>query len=177
MDIYNRLPKQREIAPVYAVIVLMVYGWTILKFNYYLPGWLYFLNLGEIAANFAYAMVVNLLESLVVLLGVVALAFILPKRWFADAFIARGTSLTILTLGLMMVIASQFRSRDDYPAELIRWSPLLLLLIAGIVYFLGNEARTRRVLEFFADRALIFLYITIPLSMISFLVVLFRLIW
>ena len=161
----------------YAVIVVLVYGWTLLRFSYNLPGWLYFLNLGEIASVVAYGMVINLLESILVLLGVIAAASVLPNRWFDNAFIARGASLSILALGLMMVIANQFRTRDDYPTDLIRWSPLLMLLIAGVVYFLGNMRRTRRLLEFFADRAIIFLYITIPVSIISLIVVLFRLIF
>jgi hypothetical protein len=91
--------------------------------------------------------------------------------------VARGVSLSILALGLMMVIANQFRSRDDYPAALIHWSPVLLVLIGGVVYFLGNEPRVSRLLEFFADRAIIFLYISIPISIISLVIVLFRVIF
>ncbi len=176
MAIYNRFPKQKEIAPVYAVIVLMVYGWTILKFNYHLPGWLYFLNLGEITSVFAYSMVTNLLESLFVLFGVVAIAVILPKKWFSDAFVARGAGLSILILALMMYTASQFRTLDYYPSEIVRWLPAILVLIAVIAYLLGRANFTRRILELFADRAVIFLYITIPLSLVSLVVVLFRLI-
>jgi len=176
LDISSRFPKQKDIAAVYAVIVLMIYGWTILKFNYNLPGWLYFLNLGEIAGVFAYSAVSNLLESLLVLLCIVAAAVLLPKKWFADSFVARGAALSILVLALMMYIASQFTTKQYYPSEIIRWSPAILIVIAVIVYFLGRVNFTRKVLEFFADRAIIFLYITIPISVISLVIVLFRLV-
>jgi hypothetical protein len=175
LDISSRFPKQKDIAAVYAVIVLMIYGWTILKFNYNLPGWLYFLNLGEIAGVFAYSAVTNLLESLLVLLGVVAAAVILPRKLFGDAFVARAAALCILVLALMMYIASQFTTKQYYPSEIIRWSPLVLAVFAVVAYLLGRINFTRQALEFFADRAIIFLYITIPVSLISLVVVLFRL--
>ena len=174
MDISNRIPKQKEILPVYAIIVLMIYGWTILKFNYNVPGWLYFLNIGEMMSIFAYSMTVNLLESMIVLLGVIAVGVVLPKKWFADAFIARGVSLSILALGLMMYIADQFNTKEYYPADIIRWLPAVLILIGLVIYFLGRVPFARKAIEFFADRAIIFLYISIPVSALSLIVVLIR---
>ena len=160
--------------PVYAIIVLMIYGWTILKFNYNLPGWLYYLNLGEIMSVFAYSMVTNLLASLVVLVGVVVAGFLLPRKLFSDAFIARGAALSVLVLGLMMYIANQFKTKDYYPAEIIRWSPALLVLIVLVVYIIGRLQFARKALEFFADRAIIFLYISIPVSIVSLIAVLLQ---
>ena len=174
MAIYNRIPKKQEILPVYAVIVLMIYGWTILKFNYNVTGWLYFLNIGEIFDLFTYSMTVNLLESLLVLLGVIAAGVVLPKKWFGEWFVARGASLSMLVLGLMMYIADQFNTKQYYPSEIIRWSPAILVLIGFVVYFLGRIQRTRTTIEFFADRAIIFLYIAIPVSLISLVAVFIR---
>lgn len=174
MAIFNRIPKQKEITPVLAIIVIMVYGWTLLKFNYYLPGWLYFLNIGEVMSVFAYSMVTNLLESLVVLLGVVAVGLVLPRKWFLDAFIARGASLSIFMLGLMMYVADKFSDKNYYPTEIIRWFPAILILTGLVVYILGRVQFTRKAIEFFADRAIIFLYIVIPVSVISLIVVLIK---
>jgi len=174
LAIYNRIPKQNEIVPVYAIIVIMVYGWTILKFSYNVSGWLYFLNIGEVMSVFAYTMVVNLLESLVVLLGVVAIGVVLPRKWFSDAFIARGAVLSALMLGLMMYVATQFSSKDYYPAEIVRWLPAIFSLMGLVVYFFGRIQFLRKVIEFFADRAIIFLYISIPVSILSLIAVLIQ---
>lgn len=174
MAIFNRIPKQNEIVPVYAIIVIMVYGWTILKFSYNVSGWLYFLNIGEVMSVFAYTMVVNLLESLVVLLGVVAIGVVLPRKWFSDAFIARGAVLSALMLGLMMYVAAQFSSKDYYPAEIVRWLPAILSLMGLVIYFFGRAQFLRKVIEFFADRAIIFLYISIPVSILSLIAVLIQ---
>lgn len=174
MDISSRIPKLKEATPVYAIIVIMIYSWTILKFNYNVPGWLYFLTLGEVMSVFAYSMVTNLLESLIVLLGVVTVGVVLPKKWFSDAFIARGSSLSILMLGLMMYVADQFVGKDYYPAEIVRWFPAILVLTGLVVYFFGRIQFMRRSIEFFADRAIIFLYISIPVSILSLIVVLIQ---
>jgi len=174
LAIFNRIPKQKEILPVYAVIVLLIYGWTILKFSYYVPGWLYFLTIGEILTIIAYSFTVNLLESVLVLLAVVALGVLLPRKWFAEAFIARGASLSVLALGLMMYVANQFNYKKYYPSEVIQWLPVILLLMGVFVYFLGRVKFVCNAIEFFADRAIIFLYISIPISVISLIVIVVR---
>jgi hypothetical protein len=174
LDISKRLPSRAEIAPVYAVIVVMVYTWTILWFYYNLPGWLGFLNLGDVFGIFAYSVATNFLESLAVLAGILMFAVILPRAWFSDAFVARGGALAILVLGLMMYIAAQFETKEYYPAELIRWSPALLAAILVLVFFLGRILPVRRAIEFFADRAIIFLYISIPVSLLGLLTLLLR---
>jgi hypothetical protein len=96
------------------VIVVMVYTWTILLFYYNLPAWLGFLNLGDILGIFIYSMSVNFLESLIVLAGICLFSLILPRRLFLDAFVARGAGLAALVLGLMMFIARQFSTKQNY---------------------------------------------------------------
>jgi hypothetical protein len=152
----------------------MLYGWTIMRFNYSVSGWLYFLNLGEITNTLTYVLAVNFLESLVVLFGVMAVAVILPKNWFADYFITRGVILSALMFGLMVYVANQFASKSYYPAEIARWLPAILLAIGLVVYVLGRLWFVRTAVEFIADRAIIFLYVSIPLSALSFLAVLAR---
>jgi len=177
LGIFSRFPTWKSIAPVYAVIVMMIYSWTIIIFIYRLPGALYFLNLDEIANIFTYSMSVNLLESLVVLLGVVSLTVILPQKLFGDAFIARGASLSILTLGLMMYITSQFSTKQFYPSEIIRWSPAILIGIALVSFAIGQVTFLRRAVEWFADRATVFLYVSIPVSLICLVILFARIIF
>lgn len=176
MDISSRIPKRDEIIPVYAVIVLMVYSWTMLWFYYNLPGWLGFLNVGDVFGIFAYSMATNLLESLVVLAGIILFSMLLPRQWFRDAFVARGAGLAIAGLGLMMYVAKQFSTKEYYPAEVVRWSPAILAGILAAVFFLGKITFVRRAIEALADRAIIFLYLSIPISIISVITVLIRVI-
>ena len=176
MAIFKRLPAWGEVAPVYAVIVLMVYAWTLVWFFWKLPSWLFFLNAGEILIALAYSLATNLVESLAVLCAPLVMSLALPKAWFHDRFVARGAALAISGLAYMMYLANQFKTKDDYPSLTLKtWSlGLAVILILFIVYLAGRLNPFKKVLELLADRAIIFLYISLPLSILSLVVVLIR---
>jgi hypothetical protein len=158
------------------VIVLMVYAWTLLWFFWKVPGWLYYLNGGEILTALAYSLATNLAESLVTLCGPLFLALVLPAKWFRDVFVARGASLCMAGLGYLMFLAYQFNDKSSYPAAILEpW--VVLLVAAGIgvlVYLCGRVRLLRRAIEALADRLSIFAYILAPLSAISLLIVIIR---
>ena len=174
MAIFNRFPKAAQIAAVYAVIVFTVYSWTLLWFFWKYPSWLYFLNIGEILTVLAYSLATNFFESLVVLAAPVAVAVVLPKKWFYDVFVARGIALVLPILGYMMYIAFQFESKLDYPTEALNWTPVIVAVTLLLVFVVGRVDFLRKTIEIFADRATIFIYLTIPLSLVSVLVVVVR---
>ena len=154
----------------------MVYTWTSLWFFWKLPSWLFFLNAGEILIAYAYSLATNLVESLAVLCGPLILSMALPKEWFYDRFVARGAALSMAGLGYMMYIAFQFKTNADYPSlNLKAWSLVLAVgFILLIVYLAGRLNLFRKIIEFLADRAIIFLYISVPLSLIALVVVIIR---
>src|SRR5512146_2034650 len=82
MSLFRRhLPHWGQVIPVYGMIAIVLYSWTLMRFFWKLPSWLYFLNGGEILGSLAYLLVINFLESLVFLCGPLFLAFVLPKGW------------------------------------------------------------------------------------------------
>ena len=175
MTLLEKLPKPSKLWPVYAVIVLMIYGWTIRWFIWKLSSWLYYLRLDEILAILSYAFTVDLLESLLVLGLIVALALILPKAWFEEEFVARGTLLALLGLGYSIYIASLFQDRNDFPRSFIlRSFPVALIASLLLSYAAPRLRWAKWALEEFANRATIFLYILVPLSLISLLIVIWR---
>ena len=178
MFILKRIPGRAQIIPVYAVIVQIIFIWTILWFFWKLPSWLYYMNIGEILATLSYIFATNLLESLVVMCAPIVISILLPAKWFRDVFVVRGTALIIPGLGYLMYIAFHFQSRNEYPAIFFKtWAvSLAFSILFAFVYIAGKINILRKVIEFIADRAIIFLYIFIPLSLISALSILFRLI-
>ena len=158
------------------MIVLIVYTWTLIWFFWQVPSWLYFLNVGEIMTALAYSLATNFAESLVVMCGPLFLALVLPRKWFHDVFIARGASLSMAGLGYMMFLANQFQNKSDYPTLSLQiWTVLLAAVgIALLVYLCGQIPLLRKMLEVVADRVTIFVYILVPLSIISVLVVVIR---
>ncbi len=176
LTILERFPRWRQILPVYAVIAFIVYAWTLLWFFWKLPGWMFFLGIGNIVSALAYALVVNLAESLLVLGAVLGLAWVLPSRWFRDVFVARGAALCIAGLGYLMFLADRFKDKMSYPAlPLAAWTvPAALAALALVVYLCGRFGVVRKALEGIADSATIFLYILVPASLLSLIVILFN---
>lgn len=174
MAFFKRLPKISQILQVYAVIVLMVYSWTILWFFWKLPSWLFFMSIGEIAVVFAYALAMNFLESLCVLLIPILLSLLLPRDWFSVTFVARGTALALLLLGYAMFFTNQLQYEDGYPKGLLILSIIVVFLIALLVYVLGRISIVCKILEALSDRAVVFLYLSIPISLVSLMVVVYR---
>lgn len=176
MGTSSRLPSWQQIARVYAIIVLMLYGWTMMWFLWKLPSWVGFLTVGEILAVLAYSLSINFIESAAGMSLPLLLGLVLPRSWFLDAFVARGAALMMAGLGAVMLAASQFRNRDELPSLLMGdWRTAMMLVGIGAVVFLaGRIGVLRKAIEALADRATIFLYASVPLSALSMLIVVLR---
>ncbi len=169
MAIFKKLPGWGQIAAVYSVIVLMLYTWTILWFFWKIPSWLLFMNVWELLSAFSFAVVTNLLESLVVILALLVPAVILPGRWFKDVFISRATVLAAAGLGWLMVVADQFQFKVDYPSAFIDWTPAVLAAIVVLAFVIGAFPALRKPIEALAENLTVFLFIAIPLSVLALL--------
>jgi hypothetical protein len=170
----NRYPRLAQIYPVYAIIVSLVYGWTIYWSFWKLPSWMDFLPLGGIASIYCYLLMANFFESLLVLLGAVIVSLILPPKWFRDVFVSRAS---VLAASVLISFAF-FESHFIKPAEYFHELPIYLvpiMLVGGILGFLaGWIPIVRKGVEILAENAVIFLYISVPLSLLALAVVIVR---
>ena len=171
----KRLPSFANILPLYSVIAAMTYGWTISKFLWKLPSWLLFLNIGEALALFAYAMVSALVESLLIL-GILLLAsLVLPAKFFKDEFIIRGAWFVMVAYGAMMIYLSLYTTQGQMlGAYWTAWFGGLLSLAVLAAYISPRIHFARSLALWLSDRLIIFLFIFIPTSVISLLVVIVR---
>lgn len=174
LSLTQRFPTLRENTQVYAVVAVPVYAWTILWLFWELPSWLNFLALGEILPIFAYALTTNLLESVLILAGLNIICFLLPKPWYREGYVARSFLLVLPGLGFLMYFASLFTNEIDPPVSLLLWLPVIsgVALLLGI--FLSRILAVKNLVESIADRLTVFLYLIVPLSVLSFLFVLVR---
>jgi len=172
----DRFPRLHQIIPAYAVIVLMTYGWTLLWFFWKLPSWSYYLSAGDIIGILAYSLATNFFESAVIISLLLVSCAILPPRWLAGSFAARGAALGVTLLGLLMYLANSFRSVEtkDYPEELLAWLPLWIALALLLVFFAGRTGVIRVAAESFAARAVVILYVSVPASVFAVLYVVAR---
>lgn len=174
MSFTKRIPSLTQLAPVYAIAVTMIYSWSLMRFSWRVPSFLKYSTTGEIGVIFAYLMVVNLLESLVVVFAPLALSAILPQKWFHDRFVTKGVLLVAMGLGYWIYIVGKIVPEMPFPYALIKWSPVFFLLILILVLLLGQINFLSKIVDEISDRFVIFLYISIPVSAISLMVVLIR---
>jgi hypothetical protein len=171
----KRLPVLDAILPVFAMIAFLVYGWTIVAFLWKIPSWIQFLILGEILTIFAYSMAVSLLVSLAILGILLLVCLVLPVRWMRDVFVTRGTIAAVFGLGTMMLYMYRI-SVDGYSylSNLSRWSWGGLVLTILFTFLSAHIRGVVRAAAWISDRVTVFLFLLLPISLVSLLVVIYR---
>lgn len=100
----DRLPSGPQLLSVFVVCVFLTHVWSIYNVLQEVPAWILYLNIWELLGGIAYTQLFALVDSLLLIAGIVALGFILPRRWFLDRFVAQG-SLTALIITSWAVLA------------------------------------------------------------------------
>ena len=173
-----RFPELQTIIGVFAVTAFLLYGWTFLNVAWKIRSWLYNLTSSEIFALLSYAVVFNFLESSVVIAGLLGLCFALPKRILRDEFEARSVIIIVCFLG-SMILHLMINSTDDslrvnFYQSLRLWWLITFILTTILAWFLPRLRVVKKALHEFADRATVFLFILMPLSLVGFIVIIFR---
>lgn len=174
-NLKRRLPGMEAILPVFAVTAFMVYAWTIVIFLWKVPSWLMFRSLTEILGTFAYAMVAAMLESLGIL-GILLLAsLVLPRRWMRDMFVTRGTVAAAFMLGTIMSYMYRLSLVGySYIVYLVQWSLAGLAITLLAVFFSSRVRMVVRAVAWISDRLIVLLFLLVPVTLISLLIVLYR---
>jgi len=171
----NRFPRIQDVVPVYAVISCMIYGWTLVLFFWKLPSWLHFMTLSQVFGAFSYGILTNLLESLIAIGGLLSLCALLPSRYLRDSFVDRGSTITIIALGSVMLYQYQFRAvRFDFANDIRLWFIVTVFAILLFVFLVAKIGFLKSAIMNISDRLIIFLYIFVPLSVICVLDVIIR---
>lgn len=157
------------------MLSLFIYGWELYRYVWRLPSWLHYLTLGDLLGIFSYAMLAGIAESLLLLGLLLGLCALLPTRFLKNDFTVRGTAISlgwfVSLIGFWIVYERLSQSIGNY-VEI--WT-LGALALAGLLTWLSTKVRwLGSFLAAFADRTTIFLYLFIPLSLLSLVVVIFR---
>jgi hypothetical protein len=172
LTIRSRLPRPVQILPVYGLIVAIIYGWTLFWFFWRLPSWLFYLEPAEILSIFAYSMAADLVESVLVLGIPVGLGWLLPEGWFKGRFVLRGSIVALCFLGGFLYLAPKLLAPEDFPKDMGLFVAALTVLLAFLlVTFSSRVPPLERALEDLADRTIILLYLSIPISLVSLLLI------
>jgi hypothetical protein len=165
----KRLPGVQSILQVYAVIAVLLAGWTITAFLWKLSAWLLLLNLGEILAIFAYAMAANLLESLLLMGILLLLSVLLPASFLRDRFALRGSLLAMGWIGALMAFVGVHMQMGLQNRTLLWAAPLVVFLVTAFLLHSSSRIvhRVHSGILWISDRLIVFLFLLLPLFLFS----------
>jgi hypothetical protein len=175
----RRLPARREILPVFAVIVFFVFSWSLYRFIYWMPSWLYYLSLGDVMWLGWYVLSYCLVESLVMLGLLLLLCLLLPGWVLREQFVPLGASVAGLSSVAAFLMQRKMGLLLRVETEVLILAPLvvlavLLLFIFIFAWLLRKLPILGSLLSALAERMTVFLYIYVPLGLIGAVVVLAR---
>jgi hypothetical protein len=176
----ERLPQRVEILYVFGGVVFLIYSWSIRGFLYQLSSLRLYHTLGEIFGVFAYLMAFALLESLVLMGGLIAIGFILPAKWFREGFTYKGF-ITTLVAGIAMIKLHYYLFSLDYampPMNVIYLGTAIALgILIALIWIFQNFPQLQRFLLALQERLQVFVYLYIPLGILGLTVVVLRNLW
>ena len=130
------------------------------------------LSLGEIAVVFSYAMAANFLESLIILLFILAVSALLPPHLLRHDFVMRGSVLATGLIAALMSFVGGHMLFGVQGGSALYLAPFLVL--GASAAFLAVGARWRAAFLALSDRLTVFLLILVPLFVISSLYLIIR---
>lgn len=170
-------PDKHSILDVYAVIVFLVYSWTLYASFWKVPSWIYFLNVREILSIYAYSFVFDLIDSMLLLAACLSIAFLFPFGTWREKFRTRSITFLIVFLGSIILRLEIYR-QPEYGLEFVltqkSWWLITFALLIFLVWLAPKLVWWNKLLDAFSDRCRVFLYIYAPLSILSVFVVILR---
>jgi len=127
-QIKGQIPAWDKVASVYAVITLILYVWTFYWFLHELPAWLQYLQVTEIIVLYLHTLLINFLESLVLLSFILLLCVLLPRKWFYSSFVFRGVSMSLFTLMYSIAMIVRRSQNMIFSTNMTLWFPALFVV-------------------------------------------------
>jgi len=176
----SRIPPLQDVLAVFSVIVFIDYSWMLYSSFYKLPAWIYSLSVGQILTVYAYAFIASLIDSLVVLMAVMVFDFAFFFLFRNQEEIRSRTILTsVIVLIFMIARLYLYGGNEDMSIFLstkLWWYGAALFIGLPLVVALPKLPRVNEILYKISEMLSVFLYIYLPLSVISLIVVLIRII-
>jgi hypothetical protein len=160
---------------VFAAAVFPTHLWSLVDFLREYPAWIKRMSTAELLGAFSYVMgVFALPDAILLFLGVLILALILPYRFFREKFAALGSGLALITAVWLIIFHSfplWLEQRQLVPLAL--WA-VSYVLVLGVAYFqILRNPKAEALVDNFMQRAvsLSALYLFIDfLSLINVLI-------
>ena len=172
--IKKRLPASQEIQSVFGFLVFVIFTWSIRGFLDKISSFLLYYGIGKIVGVLAYMMSFSLMESVIIFMIILAVVVMLPGRWLRDGFSWKaGLLLLALSIGSIF-LQDSITFRLPSAKILVVGLLMFILGLTGSWFLCVKYQRVRRAVELIMENFSIFMYIYVPLGVLSALIVLVR---
>ena len=173
----ERLPTIEAILPVYAVICLAVYSWTLYRLAYFIPGWINAMSITEILAVVCYGLAFDLFESLLLLVALILPAFILPGALFRERFSPQAILMVLAVTVVAIVLQDNIQVFYEWQPGQFRLGLLAVCASLVVLFFISfllvkYVKGLANFIRSLGERAMVFLYLYMPLSGLSLILIL-----
>lgn len=161
---------------VFAAAVFPTHLWALVDFLREYPAWIKRMDISELLGSFSYVMgVFALPDAILLFLGVLVLALILPYRFFREKFAALGSALALITAVWFIIFHSfpkWLEMRQLLPLGL--WA-VSYMLVLGVAYFqILRNPKAEALVDNFMQRAVTLAALYLFIDFLSLINVLIR---
>jgi hypothetical protein len=151
----RKLPSKSDLMALWGIIVIITHVWAFIMFFQQVPALLLKASLPQLLFVLAYVLTVALLESVVLLIVILAIlqltGLFIPVYQYQQAFLGLGTGIMVVLLGWAYFVQEQSFIKATYFAYLIFLLPLVVLLLykmSGVSTGLGRIVKRLQILSF-----------------------------
>ncbi len=182
-SIRQRLPARSEVLQVFSVVLFAIFGWSIRGFLYKVPSFTLYFGLGANFAILCYMLAFALLESLVVMGFLLALAVVLPASFMKQGFAYKGFIILLVAAAAAIVFESWYSinyvkdimAGNDYAIPpFITGAVVTIASLAALFWVFALWPRLQKWAHVLMEQFSIFTYIYVPLGLLGLVVVLIR---
>ena len=159
----------------FGAIAFPVHVWAIINILVIFPAWLLRLSIWELAGAISYPLVFALLESSILWIGLVALSYVLPRKWLADKFVALSSVLVWLLAAWAALVQFIYERILQWGLEQILPGLLLVAFSFGLVYWLvQRHGRLEGLIKRLTQGLAVLTYLYMIFDLLGLVVVIIR---
>jgi hypothetical protein len=175
----SRFPNRQNVINSFATAAFLVYGWTLYSSFFKAPSWINYLRPSEIVSVYAYSFVTNFFECIFLILILLVVNFVLSGNLWKDKFLSASVVMLIISIGSALVHLHRYENptlRESFLGSQPLWWGITFSVAFLLSFIVVRLSWLSTLLENLAERFSVFLYIYIPLTILSFIIVLFRMV-
>jgi hypothetical protein len=170
LAIFKRRFTTQGLAQIFVYCAFPIHVWALLNMFKDVPSWVLYMPSGDVIGSVAYILSFAFFETLFVLLIVLSLGFIIPKKWVVEKYLPIVSTL-LVELTVMAIIFQHFIVQHLPKRNLMIGFALIL---AASTLLVLRFPKVGSALSWVAERLLVLSFIYIFFDVLGVLVVILR---